>query len=204
MDVSKVRKSLGAFNFDSVNYINNELLNINSNATDAEQQIFNMFNGITTNLTTISESIEDEVAILQDTASMTENVLLDHLELNSEKLTAIDKKVTEVQTVYNNASEGAVRIGSKLATSERERLRILNAIDLLEFVRFYQEECEDMTLNESDLTTNSLTQYLPYRLQSENWGVISRVSTVLVVEAVLMVFMGHDVVVWCCSPHSFV
>lgn len=178
MDVNKTRKSLATYNFDSSNYIQSQLCSIPHDAVNSEQLLLEMFDNMTKNLTNISDSIEDEVSILHDTASMTENVLLDHLELNSEKLGTIGSKVNQVQVIYENASDGAIRIGSKLAASEQERSRVLHACELLEYVRFYQEECSDLPFHE--LTTMNLREYLPYRLQHENWGVISKVSVLMV------------------------
>jgi hypothetical protein len=165
---------LNRIDFDASDYLSSILYSF-SIEENFEETLFDSLNKITFEIAQVADTIEDEVARLQNYASLEEDILLEHLESYNEKLTVVGQSVDEVKQSFDKASIGAIRIGSKLSTSEIERVRIEYAIELLEFIDFFEAESEVSYEKLECMDALQLRDMLPYKLKNEDWGVISKV-----------------------------
>lgn len=178
MNVSKVqaaRKQLNTYTFDASNYLENHITTVSIDGQEPEKKLFDLFDKLTKQFTDLSLLVEEDVAQLQTTASHTERILLHEMEYNSEKLVEVGDAVDSVKLSFDMASEGAVRIGGKLSSAERERTHIDKSIELLGYIKLFQEtptEKYNLAVKPTS-STKDLREALPPGLQKKNWGTIS-------------------------------
>lgn len=132
-----IRADLERSYYDPCTYIES-LLSQMEDGIDDERELFEMFNKATNNLTHFADQIEQEVGILQYSVKNAGISLHVELEQHSDKLETIESAVNETITNFKIASEGALRIGSRLASSEDERKRIVRSIDLMNCIKLFQ------------------------------------------------------------------
>ena len=146
-------------------------------ATEPERKMFALFNKLTLQFTDLSRIIEEDVSVLQNTARQTERVLLSELTYNADKLVEVSDAVDGVKLSFDLASEGAIRIGGKLSAAERERSHIDKSIELLGYIKIFQDTPTENFNNavKATSTPQELRDCLPPGLQKKNWGTISGV-----------------------------
>lgn len=180
MNVSKVqaaRKQLNAYTFDASYYLETHINTVSIDGADPEKKLFDLFDKLTRQFTDLSLLVEEDVSQLQTTATHTERILLHELEYNSEKLVEVGDAVDSVKLGFDMASEGAVRIGGKLSSAERERTHIDKSIELLGYIKLFQETPTEKynAVVKATSSTKDLREALPPALQKKNWGTISEV-----------------------------
>ncbi len=180
MNVSKVqaaRKQLNAYTFDASYYLESHINTVSIDGSDPEKKLFDLFDKLTRQFTDLSLLVEEDVAQLQTTATHTERILLHEMEYNSEKLVEVGDAVDSVKLGFDMASEGAVRIGGKLSSAERERTHIDKSIELLGYIKLFQETPTEKynAVVKASSSTKDLREALPPALQKKNWGTISEV-----------------------------
>lgn len=178
MNISKVqaaRKQLNTYTFDASNYLENHITTVSIDGPEPEKKLFDLFDKLTKQFTDLSLLVEEDVAQLQTTASHTERILLHEMEYNSEKLVEVGDAVDSVKMSFDMASEGAVRIGGKLSSAERERTHIDKSIELLGYIKLFQDTPTEKynAAVKSSSSTKDLREALPPGLQKKNWGTIS-------------------------------
>lgn len=178
MEVSKraqIRKNLNAYTFDASSYLEPHVSTVSIDAADPEKKLFALFDKLTKQFTDLSLDIEEDVTGLQNQARHTERQLLHEMEYNSEKLVEVGDAVDSVKLSFDLASEGAVRIGGKLSAAERERSHIEKSIELLGYIKVFQDTPADKytAAVKENATAKELRDALPAGLQKKNWGTIS-------------------------------
>jgi len=178
MNISKVqaaRKQLNSYTFDASNYLENHITTVSIDGPEPEKKLFDLFDKLTKQFTDLSLLVEEDVAQLQTTATHTERILLHEMEYNSEKLVEVGDAVDSVKMSFDLASEGAVRIGGKLSSAERERTHIDKSIELLGYIKLFQETPTERynAAVKASSSTKDLREALPPGLQKKNWGTIS-------------------------------
>lgn len=171
--IMKTRKQLNQYNFDPTMYLENNI-NISSDPVGQEQKLFQLFDELTATFTEMSKEIEDDVLVLQDAAKNAEKILMNELQLSIAKLSTVGDAVDSVKLGFDTASEGAVRIGSKLSSAERERSHIEKSIELLGYIKVFQETSADKYKKQSR-STRELKDSLPLGLQQKEWGEIAQI-----------------------------
>jgi hypothetical protein len=78
-----------------------------------------------------------EVNKLSIIAQDTNKIMLDEMENHSIRLNDVQIAVDDVKTAFERASEGAVKIGDRLSVSELERKRLDIALDLVNYINWY-------------------------------------------------------------------
>ena len=175
--VQKTRKQLNAYTFDASIFLEGHISTISVDSIDPEKKLFALFDKLTKQFTELSMAVEDDVSELQNSARHTEKILLHELDYNSEKLMEVGDAVDGVKLSFDLASEGAVRIGGKLSSAERERSHIDKSIELLAYIKIFQETPSEQYNNavRANSTPNEVRECLPVGLQKKSWGVISEV-----------------------------
>lgn len=173
----QTRKILNSYTFDASIHLENYVNSVSVDATEPERKMFALFNKLTLQFTDLSRIIEEDVSVLQNTARQTERVLLSELTYNADKLVEVSDAVDGVKLSFDLASEGAIRIGGKLSAAERERSHIDKSIELLGYIKIFQDTPTENFNNavKATSTPQELRDCLPPGLQKKNWGTISEV-----------------------------
>jgi hypothetical protein len=173
----QTRKQLNAYTFDASIHLESFVSSVAVDSAEPEKKLFALFEKLTKQYTDVSLLVEDDVAVLQNSARQTEKVLLNEMVYNSEKLLEVGDAVDGVKMSFDLASEGAVRIGGKLSSAERERSHIEKSIELLGYIKIFQETPAERYNNavKQNSTQKELREGLPAGLQKKNWGTISEV-----------------------------
>lgn len=114
---------------------------VGGNATSSgamEKQLFALMSDLCTEVTSIAKSVETELVQQQLAAKESDSRLHSEVESHEEELELVAQAVDSVIETFHRASEGALRIGEQLASAERERKRIENALDIMECVRMFE------------------------------------------------------------------
>lgn len=180
MEVSKraqIRKNLNAYTFDASCYLEPHINTVSIDAPDPEKKLLSLFDKLTKQFSDLSLEIEEDVSGLQKQARQTERQLLHEMEYNAAKLVEVGDAVDSVKLGFDLASEGAVRIGSKLSAAERERSHIEKSIELLGYIKVFQATSADTYTSavKENATARELRDVLPVGLQKKNWGTISEI-----------------------------
>jgi methyl-accepting chemotaxis protein len=133
--MEEAKKQLQKVHFDSNAFIDLEMKGL-GDAT--EQQLFDLFEKLMEDVEEFSESLEEDVNTLQEAVDTADDILLNELRQHAERLNVVKESVDEVERNFERASEGAVRIGSRLAATERERSRIETAMLTLDLVTAFE------------------------------------------------------------------
>lgn len=133
--MEEAKRQLQKVHFDSNAFISLEMKSL-GDAT--EMQLFELFEKLMEDVEEFSESLEEDVLILQEAVDTADDILLNELRQHAERLTVVKDSVGEVERNFERASEGAVRIGSRLAATEREKCRIESAILTLDLVTAFE------------------------------------------------------------------
>lgn len=133
--MEEAKKQLQKVHFDSNAFIAVEMKGL-SNAT--EQQLYELFEKLMEDVEEFSESLEEGVGVLQEAVDTADGILLNELRQHADRLNVVKDSVNEVERNFDRASEGAVRIGSRLAATERERSRIETAMLTLDLVTAFE------------------------------------------------------------------
>jgi hypothetical protein len=139
-----------------------------------EQKLFEMFEHLASTFTDMSNEIEEDVLALQESAMNAEKILMNELQSNILNLSGVGESVDNVKLGFDVASEGAVRIGGKLSASERERSNIEQSIELLGYIKSFQETPVERYKKQSR-STKELRESLPYGLQKKDWSEVSQI-----------------------------
>jgi hypothetical protein len=176
LDRDKLRQNLGNPSYDSINFLSAQLNNeVSLETNDLEGNLVKFFGRIATDITELSNEIENEISMLQRSALTTETFLLEELDDQSQKLVDVETAIEDVKDDFQAASDGAVRVGNKLANSERERLNIKKSIDLMKLVKEFQNSPEDLYSDVLKMNAQKLRETLPELLRSQDWHYISHV-----------------------------
>jgi hypothetical protein len=173
--LQQTRKQLNAVTFDASHHLEGHISTISIDASDPEKRLSALFDKLTKQFTDLSYEIENDVSTLQNAARQTERILLNEIQFNAEKLLEVGNAVDGVKLSFDMASEGAVRIGGKLASAERERSHIDKTLELLAYLKVFQDTPTSYYNDAVKLSTTAaeLREVLPEGLQKKNWGTIS-------------------------------
>jgi hypothetical protein len=175
VQIERTRKQLNSFNFDATAYLGSQISSISIDAADPEEKLFALFDELTNNLTELSQDIENDVLQLQEYAHHTESLLLLELESHAEKLDQVSEAVDNVKVNFDKASEGAVRVGTRLSTSEKERQQIETSVELLGFIKAFETAPDDLYQDVKSMNSKQLKESLPLGMKNESWGTISKI-----------------------------
>jgi len=128
------RKKISASGFNPTAYLENQISLISMNDVDAEKKLLQLFDGLTEHLAIVSHEIENESSIITEAALNMESILFEELDTHSSKLKTVGNAVDEVKLNFDHASEGAVRIGGRLANAEKERSGVERSLELFTFI----------------------------------------------------------------------
>ncbi|KAJ1441108.1 exocyst complex component Sec10-domain-containing protein [Ochromonadaceae sp. CCMP2298] len=175
--IEQTRKRLNSPIFNPAGYLDSHVQQISVDGADPEKKMFALFDKLSRQFTQMSQEIEEDVTILQDSATHAEKILMDELQSNADKLVEVGDAVDGVKLSFDLASEGAVRIGGKLSSAERERSHIDKSVELLGYLRAFQNiSSEDCTANiKRSTTAKEIRGLLPAGLQQKDWGYIAQV-----------------------------
>ena len=175
--LEKTRRQLSDSNFDPSFYLGNQVLtsvSFDTGSTEPEQELYSLLNSLVDNLTTLTQDIEHDVIVLQETASHTESTLMNELESHSTNLNKVEVAVDDVQKNFDKAIEGSLRIGGRLASTELEKINIDTAIELMQFIHFFKSSSDTLTPSLiSSIPTHQVKTLLPEGMRNKDWGVIS-------------------------------
>lgn len=171
--ILKTRRQLNNYNFDESSFIENSF-KITMDSVGQEQKLFEMFEHLTSTFTDMSNEIEEDVLALQESAMNAEKILMNELQSNILNLSSVGESVDNVKLGFDVASEGAVRIGGKLSASERERSNIEQSIELLGYIKSFQETPVERYKKQSR-STKELRESLPHGLQKKDWSEVSQI-----------------------------
>lgn len=176
LDKENSRKLITSIDFDPSIFLEQQINTISIDSGDPEQKLYNLFDSLTNQLTIISNDIELEANILQDASDNMENILYDELDDHSIQLNSIHTAIDQVKLNFNNASDNAIKIGSRLQNSEKERLNIVKSLELLSYIKDFYNLPNDIT--DTILSLNAIKlkeKILPNTLKTKEWNDISKV-----------------------------
>ena len=130
-----VKKQLQNVCYDSNAFIEQEMKGIQDGS---EKDLFEMFERLMDNVNEYTLSLDEEISVLQEAVETADEILLGELSTHADRLNTVRESVDDVKKNFERASEGAVRIGSRLAATERERSRIESAIMTLDLVKQFE------------------------------------------------------------------
>lgn len=171
--ILKTRRQLNNYNFDESSFIENSF-KITMDSVGQEQKLFEMFEHLASTFTDMSNEIEEDVLALQESAMNAEKILMNELQSNILNLSGVGESVDNVKLGFDVASEGAVRIGGKLSASERERSNIEQSIELLGYIKSFQDTPVERYKKQSR-STKELRESLPHGLQKKDWSEVSQI-----------------------------
>ena len=176
--VGLVRAEVKASGYDAAALIDLQLSNVkwegNAEGT-VEENLFIIFEGLTRDLALVANEVENEIIAAQRQVKRADASMLNDLETHLEKLGEVRTAVDKVKVNFDRASEGAVRIGERLATSENERRRIEMAMELLNHISWFEKAPPAQFSELQSKSGKDLRQVLPASLQTKDWGVVSQV-----------------------------
>ena len=170
----EIREALERVYYDPSTYIDS--LTPSNGGNNLEQQLLDIYSEVSHSLTAVSEEIENEVSRLQYSVNVANVSLHQELELHSEKLVKVSGAVDVTVDNFHRASESAVRIGERLATSEYERRRIVKAAELMNCIKVFQGLKPTTFDFAKNMNMDELKASLPEQMKSKDWGDICRVS----------------------------
>ncbi len=175
-DLETTRRIIKTTYFDPSNYIGQQISAISIDGTDPEIKLFQIFEELTEHLTQLSEGIEDEVRTLQCEASNTEAMLMEDLDDQLDKLEQVGEELDLLKYNFDLSSEGAMSIGGKLSTFERERNQVTKSIELLAYIQYFEEHADRYQSNIiNQMNAERLKSILPGKMSTMNWDEISRI-----------------------------
>ena len=133
--MTDVKKRLQKVHFDSNAFIDNEMKEMKE---CSEKELLGMFERLMESVEEYSESLSEDVIVLQEAVDTADDILLSELRTHALRLRTVKDSVDDVKRNFERASEGAVRIGSRLAATERERSRIESAMFTLSLVKAFE------------------------------------------------------------------
>jgi hypothetical protein len=172
--VHTVRDELHRNSFDASLLIDDVMRDVTWE-NNVEEQLFIIFEGLSRDLALVANEMENEIVASKRKVKRADLALISDLDNHTDKLNQVRGAVDEIKTRFDQASEGAVRIGERLAASENERRRIEVGIELLNYISWFEKS---PITNYSDLpskTTQEIREVLPQNLQRKNFGEISQV-----------------------------
>jgi len=169
---NEVRTFLSNADFDSAAFIEQQIADVELDE-DVESKLLIVFDGLAQELSLFTEELEDEITQLSSDAHKWNESMLGEMDGHGEKLDGVRDAVNDVKTTFERASEGAVKIGDRLAVSEAERLRIQTGIELLTYINWYDKKDfghQDLELLDLKALSNVA---IPEELRIKNWSIIS-------------------------------
>jgi hypothetical protein len=127
-------------------------------------------------LFSFAEVVESDISVVEEAAAVASDMLLLEVDDESEKLAEIKGAVEEVRKNFEQASEGAMRIGGRLAVLENERSRLERAMELMSLIKTFEAAPLTQYREVSLLDTMQLKQALPEAIRDKNWGEIAEVQ----------------------------
>ena len=142
---------------------------------NVEENLLVIFGGLARDLALVANEVENEIIAAQRQVKRADASMLIDTEVHLEKLSKVRTAVEEIQANFDRASEGAVRIGERLANSENERRRIEMAIELLNYVSWFEKIPTTQFSDLQNKSRDELRDVLPVSLQKRDWGAVSQV-----------------------------
>lgn len=176
LERERLRRNFSNPSYDPITFLFTQTnTEVSLETTDLEGRLFSYFDQITSDITDLTNEIESEIYMLQRNALSTETFLLEELNEQSQKLIDVENAVEEVKEDFQSASDGAVRVGNKLANSERERLNIKKSIDLMKYIKEFENAPEGMYSDVLKMNAEKLRETLPEALRTQDWYFLSQV-----------------------------
>lgn len=173
--LAATRRQINTPAFDAVTFLSGHVATVSLEGPEPEKQLFQLFDDLFHHLDDLAQEIEGEVVKLQETAWDMESTLFQDLEEQFSKLEEVGKDVDNTKLDFDRASEAAVRVGGRLAISDRERQNIDKSIDLLSYIKYFEDVPEDMFSNVLAIDSQKLRENLPEDLKKKDWATISQV-----------------------------
>lgn len=173
--LTATRRQINAPGFDPSFFLSNQVANISLEGIEPEKKLLQLFDDLFHHLDDLAQEIEGEVVTLQESAWNMETSLFQDLDDQYDKLTEVGSSVDSVKESFDHASDGAVRVGGRLAISDRERANIDKSIELLSYVAYFENIPEDVFGNVLAMNSTKLKENLPGELRAQDWGTISKV-----------------------------
>jgi hypothetical protein len=175
-DIQILRKDLVSAGFDPAVFIGNQIADVTDLEEDIESKMLIVFDGLAKELAVNTQNLEEEVNRLRETAHSANEAMLLEMEQHAKMLDNVKTAVDEVKAAFEHASEGAIKIGDRLSVSESERVRIETAVDLINFINWYDsmplEYFANIHLMEN--LDELRAHCVPESLRTKDWGRICR------------------------------
>jgi archaellum component FlaC len=175
-----------------VKLINERTAPFNSADHNIELRLLELYSNLVQELTGCAEDTESEVSRLQYLVRAADKHLHEELDEHQEKVDVISDTIDRTISNFKRASDSAVRIGERLATSENERKRLVRAIELMRCIKTFESTDAAIFINATGLNNDELMEVLPDQLHDKNWGEISyvRLTYCLLVTISIIIFAG--------------
>jgi hypothetical protein len=175
-DKSSTRHMITSLQFDPILFLEQQINNhIALESGDPESKLLQLFDGFTSHFHDLSVDIEKEYGVLQEVSENMENILFEELDDHVEKLKEVHRSVDNVKVNFENASDNAVKIGSRLQNSEKERLNIVKSQELLSYIREFQNCSDEIVDGILGMNSVKLKEILPKSLKNREWNEISKI-----------------------------
>jgi hypothetical protein len=173
--ITNTRNLINSPSFDPTQYLESQIALISVEGGDAEKNLFNLFDTFSRHLYELNHALDEEFDTIQEVAHNMETMLYEELYEHSVKLQEVHQAVDAVKVNFDRASENALRIGTRLQISERERINIVKSVELLMYIREFQRTPDTIADNISSMNAVTLKDSLPKTLTSKNWNEISKI-----------------------------
>jgi len=172
--VRTVREEIRDAKFDAGDQIDNLLKEVEW-SMNVEEQLLIIFEGLVRDVALVANEVENEVIAAQRVVKKADHAILSDLDTHFEKLGDVRAAVDDVKANFDQASEGAVRIGERLVASENERRRIEMAVDLLNHISWFEKAAPALFSDLQAKSAQELREMLPSNLQRKPFGEISQI-----------------------------
>ena len=170
-----LRKDLLACGFDADKFIESQISDVTDIDINVESKMLIIFDGLSKELAFRASELESEVSQLRKTAHTADEAMLVDMEGHAKNVDAVRLAVDEVKVAFERASEGAIKIGDRLSVSEAERRRVETAMNLINFINWYDEKAFDHFDEIHTLDLAELVDYaVPEAMAKKGWSEISR------------------------------
>ena len=143
----------------------------------SEENLKLFFESLTIDLTKRVNEKELLIKQLNTTLIETEKQFKETLNSKSKQLDEISQIVNETITSFKHSSENAIRIGDRLATIESDRIKLVEATEIMKCIRYFERT--DTTSFEKSMknakSLDSLKRALPKTLKKKTIFELSKV-----------------------------
>ena len=171
-----IRTRLVNSQFQANAFVKNALVDIQLASTEPslceEQRLLNLFDSMTKELSDFSSFMEGDISTLQQAVDKADEVLLKDLDHHEMRLEGVRRAMDDVNKKFGDAMNGAVRLGSRLASVEKERGRIESAIETMTLIKAFESipitEYAELVGMDGKLIKAALPE--PMRVKGKTWG----------------------------------